>query len=162
MVIAGKPAGLLAARLEPHQVRRIQPQRRRVFKIESDAEDSSMKAFASMLFAALALALELPSSAVDTSLLDVIRRGDAAAVQALLKAGADPNVREETDATALMYAAIYSSPTTMRLLLDRGADVNAANSNGSTALMWATGETPKVRLLARPSTPRQRMEQRRS
>src|SRR5262245_34917094 len=104
-----------------------------------------MKALACLIFAALAWPPSSP--AADRALLTAIREDDAAAVQALLAAGADANLRDETGATALMYAALYSSPATMRLLLDTGADVNAANGNGSTALMWAAGNTAKVRLL---------------
>lgn len=92
-----------------------------------------------------ALALPLQSSAADT-LLEAIRRDDASTVQAFIKSAAR-DVRDESGATPLMYAALYASPATMRLVLDAGADVNATNANGSTALMWAVADPAKVQLL---------------
>ena len=94
-----------------------------------------------------AVAVPLLVRAADTSLLEALRKNDVAAVRTLLTAGADPNTRDETGASALMYAAVYSSPDEMRLLIGKGADVNSANANGSTALMWSAGETAKVDLL---------------
>lgn len=81
------------------------------------------------------------------ALLGHIRADDRQAVQHALQSGADPNTRDATGATALMYAAAFASPEAMRLLLAAGADVNAANQAGATALMWATHDTSKVRLL---------------
>jgi ankyrin repeat protein len=83
----------------------------------------------------------------DTQLFDAIRTGDGAKVQALVKAGADPNQRHETGATALMHAAAFSTVECLRILVDAGADVNAPGNNGATALMLGTGDTAKVRLL---------------
>lgn len=85
--------------------------------------------------------------AADERLLNLVRQDDPVAVGALLKSGAEPNVRDETGATALMYAAAFASPECVRLLLEAGANVNGTNANGSTALMWATGDAAKVRLL---------------
>jgi ankyrin repeat protein len=85
--------------------------------------------------------------AADEGLLNLVRQDDTVAIEALLKSGADPNVRDETGATALMYAVAYASPECVRLLLKAGANVNSINRNGSTALMWATGDAAKVRLL---------------
>ncbi len=93
------------------------------------------------------LGLPLPSSAADSALLEALRRDDAPAVRESIKGGDLRNVRDESGATALMYAALYASPATLQLVLDSGADVNAANTNGSTALMWATSDFAKVRLL---------------
>jgi ankyrin repeat protein len=103
-----------------------------------------------MLFAALVPAIAfLPSflSGADQPLLKAIRQGDMAAVQQLLKSGADLETRDEYGATALMYAAAFSSPDCVRLLLDAGADINATSNQGSTALMWSTADAVKVRLL---------------
>jgi ankyrin repeat protein len=99
-------------------------------------------------FAVLAvLILPLRSLAADVPLLDAIRRDDQSMVRDLLKKEQATNVRDETGATALMYAALYASPATLLLLLEGGADLNASNANGSTALMWAAGDPAKVRLL---------------
>jgi len=82
-----------------------------------------------------------------TNIFDALRDRDAVTVTALLKSATDPNQRNEMNATALMYAAAFSSPECLRLLLDRGAQVNASSADGSTALMWAAGDTTKIRLL---------------
>ena len=66
----------------------------------------------------------------------------------LLKMGADPNKRNDANATALMWAANYLEKT--RLLLNHGADVNARSDDMRTPLMVAArrpGGAPIVKLL---------------
>lgn len=94
-----------------------------------------------------AFALPLLARGAEPALLDALRADQTSAVASLLAGGADPNTRDDMGATALMYAAIYSSADTVRLLLKSRADVNAANATGSTALMWAAGDAVKTRLL---------------
>lgn len=98
----------------------------------------------------------LPPSAVDrrdtrgrTALMVAAGRGDADAVQRLLRAGADVNARNPNGGTALMYAAVNGDPETLQRLLDHGAKVNLAGVNGWTALMVAAakGHAPAARLL---------------
>src|SRR5437773_219986 len=79
-------------------------------------------------FALAALALPTVGHAAESPLLAAIRGDHAAAVSRLLAEGESANVRDETGATALMYAVLYSSPAVVRQLLARGADVNAANA----------------------------------
>jgi ankyrin repeat protein len=67
----------------------------------------------------------------DTGVLDAIRRGDTSALKSALASSVDPNTKDDTGATALMYAAAYASAPDVRLLLEAGADVNAANLFGS-------------------------------
>jgi ankyrin repeat protein len=77
-----------------------------------------------------------------------IRANDLAALQTLLKSGANPNAADPRGgATPLMNAAVIGSVEAMKLLLDHGADPNAKNTNGATALIWAAGDLERVRLL---------------
>jgi len=58
---------------------------------------------------------------------------DAATVKALLAKGADPNKRNDANATALMWAV--NDPEKTRALLDRGADVKRALERRQNALL---------------------------
>lgn len=76
-----------------------------------------------------------------TPIVLAAKNGNAEIVEALLKAGADPNAATSTGATVLMLAAMSGSTNAAKVLLDRGADVNAKeNKNGQTALMFAAWE----------------------
>jgi ankyrin repeat protein len=73
---------------------------------------------------------------------------DAATLERLLKLGADPNKKNDANATALMWAAVDLDKT--RLLLNHGADVNAVSNDLRTPLIVAAtryGNAPTVRLL---------------
>ena len=76
--------------------------------------------------------------------------GNAAIVESLLKAGADPNEKLPNGETPLMMASRTGNVAAMTALLDRGADVNAKETlRGTTALMWAAdqGHAAAVQLL---------------
>ena len=81
------------------------------------------------------------------TLLDAIRRDDAAAVRVLIRSNTDVNASDAGGATALMHAALLSGPQVVRHLLDGGAGVNTANRFGATALMWAVSRPENVQLL---------------
>ena len=88
----------------------------------------------------LALALLLPSGAAGGSegrLPDAAQAGDHAAVERLLRAGADVDERAADDTTALHWAAYRGDAEIAALLLAAGADPNAANRNGATPLGMA-------------------------
>ena len=73
-----------------------------------------------------------------TTLMQAALYGDAESVRLLLEKGADPNLRNEAGATALMWSINDLEKT--RLLLDRGADVNARSDDSRTALLIAAGQ----------------------
>src|SRR5271155_2270489 len=70
-----------------------------------------------------------------TPFMYAVLYSSAATLERLLKQGADPNKRNDANATALMWAATDLDKT--RLLLGRGADVNARSSDLRTPLMIA-------------------------
>jgi ankyrin repeat protein len=83
-----------------------------------------------------------------TPLMYAALYGDIQSLRWLLDAGADPNVRNNGNASALMWAIGDLEKT--RLLLDRGADVNARSDEGRTPLAIAAGQResgPVVKLL---------------
>lgn len=83
-----------------------------------------------------------------TPLLYAVLYGDASRVKQLLDAGADPNIRNDAGASALMWAA--GDLEKARLLVEHGADVNAKSDVGRTPLQIAAGRfgnAPVVKLL---------------
>ncbi|HTB14236.1 MAG TPA: ankyrin repeat domain-containing protein [Bryobacteraceae bacterium] len=74
--------------------------------------------------------------------------GNTESVRILLEHGADPNARNKSNATPLIYAA-YSFEKT-RLLVEKGADVNAKSAGEMTPLLVAVsthGNTATVKYL---------------
>src|SRR5207244_12407545 len=66
---------------------------------------------------------------------------DAALVELLLKAGADPNAAVPGGETPLMTASRVGSLESVKALLSRGAAVDGKEDRrGQTALMWAAAE----------------------
>ena len=74
-----------------------------------------------------------------TPLVDAAKRGDAAAVAALLDRGARVAEAQVDGATALHWASHHDDAATVRRLLEAGADVNAATDLGVTPL-WAASQ----------------------
>jgi ankyrin repeat protein len=79
----------------------------------------------------------LKGSGGTTPLMQAVLYGDLESVRLLLAGGADPNLRNEVNATALMWAVDDLEKT--RLLLDHGADVNARSDDSRTSLLIAAG-----------------------
>jgi ankyrin repeat protein len=79
----------------------------------------------------------LKGSGGSTPLMYATLYGDVAVVRQLLDGHADPNVRNDAGATALMWAVTDLDKT--RLLIDHGADVNARSDDGRTPVMIAAG-----------------------
>lgn len=98
-----------------------------------------------------------------TPLLVAARNDDAAQVRQLLKAGADPNVRNTLGTTPLLEAAFLSNSEIIKALLDAGADPNAAGADGQTPLMLVargTNVAAAKMLLEKGANPRARESQR--
>ncbi len=70
-----------------------------------------------------------------TPLMYAVLYGDAETVRLLLQHGADANLRNQSKASALMYAV--DDPAKTRLLLEHGADANARSDEGETPLSIA-------------------------
>lgn len=77
---------------------------------------------------------------MDDDLIGAAKRGDVAAVQALLAKGANVNAKDNYGDTALMEASAKGHREVVQVLLDKGADVNAKTYRGHTALMPASNE----------------------
>jgi ankyrin repeat protein len=83
-------------------------------------------------------------------LFAAVRKGDAAAVRALLDKGVDVNTKFRYDATALSYASDRGHLEVVKLLLERKAEVNVKDTfYSATPLIWAAqkGHTEIVRVL---------------
>jgi len=83
-----------------------------------------------------------------TPFMYAVLYADKATLARLLKLGADPNKRNDANATALMWAARDLDKT--RLLVRHGADVNAKSDDRRTPLMIAArrpGAAPIVKFL---------------
>lgn len=74
----------------------------------------------------------------DGALFEAVVRGDLAALQRTIEAGADVDQREPAGgSTPLIAAALFGQPEAAKALIDAGADVDARNNDGSTALITA-------------------------
>eukprot|EP00854_Cymbomonas_tetramitiformis_P025431 gene25431-31058_t len=80
-----------------------------------------------------------------TPLMSACYRGNADAVKALLRAGADPNYVNEADELTLFWA-IDGGADILRLLCDYGADVDEISNKGWTPLSYAAacGTYPRL------------------
>src|SRR5262245_53029070 len=87
---------------------------------------------------------------LNDQLFEAVRKGDAAAVTALLDKGADVNAKFRYGQTALFKAAEKGHAAVAKVLLDRGVDVSVKDTfYGSTAMSWAiqNDHTDVVRLI---------------
>ena len=75
---------------------------------------------------------------LNDQLFEAVRKGDAAAVTALLDKGADVNAKFRYGQTALFKAAERGHTAVVKVLLDRGADVKVQDTfYRATAMTWA-------------------------
>jgi len=113
--------------------------------------------------AALALLSPLAghaSSTSQTALADAAMNGDAQALKALLKGGADPNVRGQFGTPALHWRVDADDLAGTKLLLDAGANPNGTTERDITALSLAigNGNAPMVDLLLKAGADPNRLE----
>ena len=92
--------------------------------------------------ALLALVLLCPPAAgaqdLNEEFFAASRKGDVAALKALLDKGVDVNAKTRYGATALSYACDKGHVEVVRLLIERGADVNSKDTfYGEVPLGWA-------------------------
>jgi ankyrin repeat protein len=77
------------------------------------------------------------SAASDVRVIDAVRARDAARVRALIKEGADVNVRQGDGATALHWAVHLDDPDLVSVLISAGAKADVADDTGVTPLYLA-------------------------
>lgn len=73
----------------------------------------------------------------DMELIEAVKAGDTNKVCTLVENGANPNVWDDDERTALLWAAAFGYVGMVEELLKIGADLNARSKQGWTALMWA-------------------------
>ena len=91
-----------------------------------------------LLIASLPVMAQVASPSLNDQMWEAARKGDAAAVTALLDKGAEVNAKFRYGATALFKAAERGNVEVVKVLLARGADVKVRDTfYGATALTWA-------------------------
>ena len=93
--------------------------------------------------------LVAPAVADELTLVEAIKRGDSAAIRALLARRADVNASEPDGTTPLHWAVHSNDPSTVTMIVRAGANVTAANRYGVTPLMLAAagGSVPIIETL---------------
>jgi hypothetical protein len=73
----------------------------------------------------------------ESNLIEAVKKGCPAIVQAFLAKGCDPNATDRNGGTALIWATARGDIDAVRLLIEAGAAMNAQDSQGMTALRMA-------------------------
>ena len=97
-----------------------------------------------ILFASTLALSQAPASTKADQLQDAARKGDAAAVNALLDGGLDVNTKFRYGVTALFFACDAGQLEVVKVLLDRGADLTVTDTfYGMTPLAMAVSPPRK-------------------
>jgi ankyrin repeat protein len=72
---------------------------------------------------------------IDQELINAAAEGKIDVVKKLIDAGADLTARDDSDRTALIWAALRNYPDVVKTLLEAGADINASTEAGYSGLM---------------------------
>lgn len=88
-------------------------------------------------------------AAADSPIVDAAKRGDEAAVRALIAKKANVNIRGNDGSSALLWATYNDDVEMVRALIAAGAEVNAPNHYGITPLIQAsrTGDAAVIDVL---------------
>ena len=70
-------------------------------------------------------------------LMRAVRKGHDKCVEAVVRSGADVNMKDKDGSTALMSATVQGEMKCVEILIAAGADVNHKNNDGETALFFA-------------------------
>lgn len=101
-----------------------------------------------LILAATAALAQDAKPQLNDQMYEAVRRGDAAAVTALLDKGADVNAKFRYGATALFKAAERGNADIVKLLLARGADATVRDTfYNAKAVTWALGDNINVELV---------------
>lgn len=76
-------------------------------------------------------------SAMGTSLMAAVVKGNTEIVKALLENKANPNLADANGTTALIYAVQFKNSSIIKLLLDYKADKSKIDNKGKTAFEYA-------------------------
>lgn len=93
------------------------------------------KLLVAVLLAVPIFAADLVDGSGSTPLLVAASNDNATQVKALLKGGANPNIKNKLNTTPLLEAAFNSNTEIIKALLEAGADVNVSGPDGQTPLM---------------------------
>src|ERR1041385_7320396 len=91
-----------------------------------------------MLFLVSNASLEAQTSKPKDStppLIQALASGEYAKAKALIEKGANPNAKDASGVTPLMWAADQEQPEIVEMLLARGAKVNEKDRGGTSALL---------------------------
>ena len=112
-----------------------------------EVKDGRMAQIRTLLIFLIGLRLFGAGESSTEGLFRAIQAADNAAVERLLSAGVNANVKDADGTPALMSATLFADVRCVELLLRHGADPNATNGVGATALMWAAPDLAKAQLL---------------